>query len=326
MQHDLKLAPDVAELLRCPICRAKLGRAEADRLRCVADACVATFPIVDGVPVLINEATSVFRIEEFVQRRDTYFRLSAAKQEASSPLAKLKAIVPKLLPQIGDNVRARENYAKLAQLLTRDRPRPRVLVLGGSEAGKGMGQILQSTIQFVDTDISFGPRTALICDAHDIPFADGTFDGVIAQAVLEHVADPYRCVEEIHRVLRADGLVYAETPFMQQVHGGKYDFTRFTHRGHRRLFRRFEEVESGACCGTGMALAWSWKFFLVSFVTSRKGRFVMESIARLTGFWLKYLDHYLVKRPRTMDAASAFYFLGKRSEQVLSDRDLIHHY
>jgi hypothetical protein len=75
-----------------------------------------------------------------------------------------------------------------------------------------------------------------------------------------------------------------------------------------------------------MALAWSWKFFLVSFVTSRKGRFVMESIARLTGFWLKYLDHYLVKRPRTMDAASAFYFLGKRSEQVLSDRDLIHHY
>ncbi len=41
----------------------------------------------------------------------------------------------------------------------------------------------------------------LICDAHDIPFADRSFDGVIVQAVLEHVVDPFRCCEEIHRVL-----------------------------------------------------------------------------------------------------------------------------
>ncbi len=84
---------------------------------------------------------------------------------------------------------------------------------------------------------------------------DESFDGVICQAVLEHVLDPYRCVEEIHRVLRPNGLVYAETPFMQQVHGGTHDFTRFTHLGHRRLFRKFAEVDSGVVCGPGMALA-----------------------------------------------------------------------
>ncbi len=61
---------------------------------------------------------------------------------------------------------------------------------------------------------------------------------------------------EIHRVLRPGGIVYADTPFLQQVHEGAYDFTRFTDSGHRFLFRRFERIDSGsvAGCGHGAAL------------------------------------------------------------------------
>ena len=55
-------------------------------------------------------------------------------------------------------------------------------------------------------------------------------------------------------VYKDDGLVYADTPFMQQVHMGRYDFTRFTYLGHRRLFRKFEEIDSGAVSGPAMAL------------------------------------------------------------------------
>ena len=59
--------------------------------------------------------------------------------------------------------------------------------------------------------------------------------------------------------------MYAETPFMQQVCVARFDFTRFTHLGHRRLFRWFDEVRSGPVCGPGMALAWSYQYFLLSF-------------------------------------------------------------
>jgi len=178
----------------------------------------------------------------------------------------------------------------------------------------------------VATDVSFGPLTVLVCDAHDIPFEDETFDGVIVQAVLEHVVDPYRCVEEIYRVLKQRGLVYAETPFMQQVHMGRYDFTRFTHSGHRRVFRRFDEVASGPVAGPGMALAWSYEYFLLSFTTSRPLRGVLRGFARLTSFYLKYFDYYLVGRPATIDAASGFYFLGRKAQGVLPDRELIQYY
>jgi ubiquinone/menaquinone biosynthesis C-methylase UbiE len=190
--------------------------------------------------------------------------------------------------------------------------------------GEGMEQLLLAPeIELVETDVSFGPRTALISDAHNIPFVDSVFDAVIAQAVLEHVVDPHRCVEEIFRVLKPEGLVYAETPFMQQVHGGRYDFTRFTLHGHRRLFRRFEEVDSGMTGGPGMALAWSFSYFLQSISPGRVTGWALEAAARLTAFWLKYIDELVAKRPAAMDAAAGLYFLGRKSEHVLDDRDLV---
>jgi ubiquinone/menaquinone biosynthesis C-methylase UbiE len=163
----------------------------------------------------------------------------------------------------------------------------------------------------------------LIGDAHDLPFQDGSFDGVIIQAVLEHVVDPYRCCEEIHRVLNDRGVVYAETPFMQQVHNMPYDFTRFTHLGHRRLFRKFEEIESGAVCGAGMALAWSYQSFLLSFTTSKILRQLFILVVRFTAFYLKYFDYLTIDKPGTLDTASGYYFIGRKSNLILADRDLI---
>ena len=81
------------------------------------------------------------------------------------------------------------------------------------------------------------PYPILLGNAETLPFPDASFDLVIAVAVLEHVADPFRCVAEMRRVLAPSGHVYAVTPFLQPVHMGAYDFTRFTPIGHRRLFR-----------------------------------------------------------------------------------------
>jgi hypothetical protein len=130
-------------------------------------------------------------------------------------------------------------------------------------------------------------------------------------------------VEEIHRVLKKQGLVYAETPFMQQVHMGRYDFTRFTYLGHRRLFREFEEIDSGATAGPGTVLAWSYKYFLLSFASSKALTRLIMIFAHLTSFYLKYFDYYLIHKAGTLDAASGFYFMGRKGGQALSDRDLI---
>ena len=92
-------------------------------------------------------------------------------------------------------------------------------------------------IALVAFDIYASPQVQFVADAHHIPLEDGCFDAVIVQAVLEHVLEPGRVVAEIYRVLKPNGLVYAETPFLQHVHEGAYElFTRFTESGHRYLF------------------------------------------------------------------------------------------
>ena len=109
-------------------------------------------------------------------------------------------------------------------------------------------------------------RVSDIADARQFPLA---VDGVRIQAVLEHVVNPEQVLSEISRVLKPGGLVYAETPFMQQVHEGAYDFTRFTEVGHRWLFRNFETISRGALGGPGLSLYWAAKYFLRGLTRSR---------------------------------------------------------
>jgi SAM-dependent methyltransferase len=313
----LKLSDEVRQLLRCPRCSATLAWKHTECV-CLGQTCGRTFPIIAGIPILIDEAKSLFDVADFVEGRETTFR-SADRL--------LKDAFRNVMPRLGHNIHARRNYSRFAEMVTQGTDKARVLIVGGSVLGKGMEPLASHPgVELVETDLALGGRTALVCDGHDLPFVDESFDGVIVQAVLEHVLDPQRCVSEIHRVLKSEGLVYAETPFMQQVHMGPYDFTRFSHLGHRRLFRQFEEIASGASGGAGMALAWSWQYFLLSFAVARLPRAILRGLAALTAFPLKYFDYVLIDRPGSLDAASGIYFLGRKSEGILADRVLVRGY
>jgi SAM-dependent methyltransferase len=310
---ELKLSEELAALLCCPACRHGLARRDG-ALVC---ACGKEYPVARGIPVVIDETKSVFDHSDFTGEADTFFRSPA------SPLrAALRRAAHRLVPDILIHLKAEENYREFTRLLA-TREMRRVLILGGSIAGAGMGEFLRQPFDFVESDVSHGPRTSLICDGHDIPFPDQTFDAVIAQGVLEHVADSERVVEEAFRVLKPDGLIYAETPFMQPGHFTPYDFRRFSLVGHRRLFRRFEVIREGAAWGPAASLTWNYKYFLLSLTRSAWGKSVMNLFAHYSAFWLKYFDHLLIDRPDVQDAASGFYFMGRKSEQTLTDRELI---
>jgi SAM-dependent methyltransferase/uncharacterized protein YbaR (Trm112 family) len=326
----MRLSDVARAALRCPVCRAALDNVDG-YLRCCNLACGAAFPLVDDIPILINDR-SIFSVDDFLSGRITTLarakptglkaRLRAAVGDRN--FDQLKRIFHAAMPTIDKNIDSIRNYVRLSDLLAGREEAPLVLVLGGGVLGEGIAVLMRDgNARFVESDVSFGPRTTIILDAHDIPFANGTFDAVVAQAVLEHVADPYRCVAEIHRVLKPGGLVYAETPFMQQVHAGRYDFTRFTHLGHRRLFRYFDEIDSGIICGPGMALSWAYQYFLTSLTTSPALRHVARTFAKFTSFFFKYFDPMLAKKAGSFDAASGFFILGRRVEQPLSDKELV---
>ena len=298
--------------LICINCQCTLINSEK-KITCVK--CKSSFPIVNNIPVLIKENNSIFNIADFVNESSTTF-----DRNYHNP-SKFQVLVNYLTPSISMNLFAKKNYKLISDILPED---AKILIVGGSILGEGIEELyVKKDFQIVCSDVSFGPEIDIICDAHDLPFENDYFDCVIIQAVLEHVLSPERCIAEVYRVLNKSGIVYSETPFMQQVHMRQYDFQRYTNLGHIRLFNNFNEIKSGPCGGPGMALAWSIRYFLVSFVSSTKFMRYLDIVIKYFLFILKYFDFYLINKTAAYDSASSFYFIGKKSDKKLSDRDLI---
>jgi SAM-dependent methyltransferase len=219
--------------------------------------------------------------------------------------------------------RVAERSVEHVQDLLAGRPQaPAILVVGGGAIGNGMDSLYRDRdVRIIGFDIYASPLVQFVADGHMIPLADATVDAVVVQAVLQHVLDPARVVSEIHRVLKIDGIVYAETAFMQQVCEGPYDFVRFTESGHRYLFQRFDEIESGAVAGSGTQLMWSIDYFVRGLFRSRTaGR-----LARAACCWLPLLDG-TAPRPYSIDDASCVYFLGRRRATGMSPQEIIARY
>jgi len=215
---------------------------------------------------------------------------------------------------------AQRNVDQLRSLLPGSSPV--VLVVGGGTIGNGVEALYaDARLRLIAFDVYGSPVTQFIADAHQIPLADASVDAVVVQAVLEHVLEPGHVVEEIHRVLREDGLAYAETPFLQQVHAGPYDFNRYTSSGHRYLFRSFDEIATGPVAGPGTQLLWSVDHLVRGLMRSE----LPGKLARALFFWLRFLDR-LVPTAFAMDNAGAYYFLGRRGAHELTPGEIIDYY
>jgi SAM-dependent methyltransferase len=261
--------------------------------------------VVAGIPILIDETASSFRISDY---------------ERPMPLTRserVKRVARTVLPRLSLNVAARRNYRQFRELLFEISANPRVLIIGGATAGAGTEELLaDGRIDFVSTDAAIDDHTALVCDAQVLPFADQTFHGIIFQAVMFYLPEYQRCINEMLRVLKPQGVVYSETAFMEQVVGGEYDFYRFTLLGHEYQFRQFEKVSSGVSGGPAMATAWSIQYLLLSFTENSYLRAGIRIFCKCTLFWMKYFDLLLVHKRGAVDAAAGTYFMGRRPAEV----------
>lgn len=150
------LQASLKSLIVCSRCKNTMRETDEGFL-CVTHGCSKygfVFPVIDGIPILIDDEQSIFSVNDFRKRKETTFKTGSA----------IMSRITRGLPSLSLNVAANSNYAKFEKLLCEYNDKPKILVVGGSIVGRGMERIIKNkNIEFIEIDVSFGPQNQSYC-------------------------------------------------------------------------------------------------------------------------------------------------------------------
>ncbi len=303
----------------CPACKNALllDFKDSSKIYCTNNKCSYSknpFESINGTPILIpfekeycilqNDLKNKSENKNFGSKKRTNKKYQLLRTQTLKHLKRLF---------IGENKFSNENYQYLKKNLLKEQ---KVLVIGGGTQGDGSKSFYDRcknlNISLEIIDIYKSNECTIIADAHYLPYKDKCFDFVIIQAVLEHVAFPYIVVDEIKRVLKNGGIVYSEMPFMQNVHEGPYDFTRYSHSGHRLLFREFDEIKSGVHQGAFSSLLFISSNTISSFT---RIKFLGPILRLLFSRISRFMDSLMDNKDNVDIACGTFLICSKRNSK-----------
>jgi len=166
--------------------------------------------------------------------------------------------------------------------------------------------------QYFGIEWSADKRPPVVADVTQIPFREAAFDSALCTEVLEHLPEPGRCLDEIHRVVKPGGSVFFTVPMTVHTHSEPHDFYRYTEYGLRYLLDKhgFEVVTLRRLGG------------VVSVMASRGINLGCEAMSdRLDKSALKRIRHLLLL-PFSAGGSLALYALSRLMDGV-EQRDAI---
>jgi SAM-dependent methyltransferase len=166
----------------------------------------------------------------------------------------------------------------------------------------GCGQFRKEGFLNVDADPSAEPDVLVDLDLFPYPFEDRAFELIEADHVLEHLADPFAVMAELHRILQPGGILVIRVPHFSRG---------MTHADHKRGFdvtfpHYFNRAFKGGYVGIDftlerMRLTWFAQPYLkrtvLSPTTFRIAAFaggVFDALARLSPYLCSRLWCYWV--------------------------------
>ena len=208
------------DILRCPVCRARLTDSPAG-LRCTG--CDADFAVEDGIPRMLDD-----RLPGIAEkRREIGGWVEMARAEGwYEPDDEVDAHLPYLCRDLGwDDRTWRANEHSFSLLVERYvTAGTRVLEVGAAKCWAAQ-HLVPLGCEFVGTDIladpsiglgrgifyerRVGPFARVQADGEHLPFASGSFDLTYCVAALHHALDLGAMVREMARVTKRGGTVCA---------------------------------------------------------------------------------------------------------------------
>ena len=286
MSKELK--DSVYKLLVCPVCKGKLDF-YLDK-ECFCKGCSTGYPIQDEVINFLSKDGDKPDIDNI--------RLES----------KLKIFLRKVYMaiKVSNTFKTKRNKNRIPNLINS-------LNTDDFSINIGAGNTNYSP-KIINLDVEKTENGDIIADGRNLPIRSNSVSLVISQAVLEHTPDTNLNIAEMERILKNNGLLYIEVPWMQTYHAHPHDYFRFTHQGLESYLKNFDMIEKGISVGPASAMSLNLRIFLATlFSFGNKSLFIIFGVvfAWLT-FPLKYLDFFLESNPLSYHSASGIYVLARK--------------
>jgi uncharacterized protein YbaR (Trm112 family) len=119
----------------------------------------------------------------------------------------------------------------------------------------GAGRQQLDDPRIIRMDLVFDPLLDIVGDVHALPFKADSLDFVFGGAVMEHLPRPRAAADEMYRVLKPGGYVYADCNFLAAYHAYPHHYFNMTIHGIAQTFERFTEIARGVGPFHGSAFA-----------------------------------------------------------------------
>ncbi len=259
-------------MLCCPECHSSKLKFNTHKIICLS--CRSKYRFINDVPILVD-TTSKKILQKELFSTSGYVMV----KEYIEP----KKHIP--VPDLTFNIFDRK---KLHKLFTHNENEDYVVLNVGGGPKREEKNVL-------NLNIGPFPNVDVVADAHNLPFRSDSLDSIMMAAVLEHVQNPQKVVEEAFRVLKKGGFIYAETPFLQHFHGYPDHYQNFTLIGHNFLFRKFTKIETGPTTGPFSTILILISNFFDDFIEHKYMRKILLILTCSFLYPFKYLDIFFKK-------------------------------
>ncbi len=285
------------EKIRCPECGYEKGF-KYNRKGIICENCQTKYKVINGTPILFSKESKKTLKIQLKSRFGKQMIDEYSKKKSVLNYLKIFFKIPDLFYNLVDR-------KKLHKIFTyNENPKYIVLNVGGGPTREDKNVL--------NLNIDLFPNVEVVADAHNLPFKSNSVDSVMIAAVLEHVQNPNKVVEEAYRVLKKDGYIYAETPFLQHFHGYPNHFQNFTLIGHDYLFRKFKKIESGPTTGSFSTVSILTLNLVEDFISNKYLRKIIMFAVAFVLYSFKYFDKFLKKNKNTFKITNGVYFLGQK--------------
>jgi SAM-dependent methyltransferase len=168
----------------------------------------------------------------------------------------------------------------------------------------------------------------IVARGEQLPFKNNSLDVIISNAVLEHVKDMDRVIKEMERVLKPNGFLYVEIPFVQHYHGCKHadvyyrDYRRLTETGLIDIFEQFcVLLDVGVCVGPTSAVVQVFFTYFEDLCRNKTYKKIVKGLYFFLGNLIVWIDAILPERViRESRIPSGIYYFGRKREAYSQGR------